>query len=157
MNEKKLKSDFLEDDILKKCKKLYSPGTKFMTMATIPKLEIIKGIVRWNSSGKWIVDDNDFVIYEKYSNKFAEIVEEPKFEEGRWYKNYNPPNYMKCNKVDSNYMYGVEYISDGVYDKRSSSNSSYSWDLKTQTLVTDLSEIQQFLPEGHVDLEKYLP
>ena len=77
------------------------------------------------------------------------IQEDPKFEAGKWYKNYNPPNYMKCDRIDSNYMYGGEYISNGIYNKHS--NSMYSWDLKTQTLVTDLEEIQEFLPEGHAD------
>lgn len=141
-------SDFLEDDILKKCKKLYFPGTKFMTMATIPKLEIIKGIVRWSSLGNWIVDDNDFVIYEKYSNKFAEIVES-KFEIGKWYKYNNKDNhYYKPSesKIIGSCVQTSEQIHTGVYK-----NTTNTWSSKDETKLADLSEIQEFLPEGHAD------
>lgn len=101
-----LASDFLEDDILEKCKKKYPPGTKFMTMAAIPKLETIKGIVRWSSSGIFIADDNDFVIYEKYSNRFAEIIEEAQFVK-ETVKEWYPGTYVVCIEY-----YGSSKIGD---------------------------------------------
>jgi len=146
-------------NILEQCKKKYLPGTKFMTMTNIPKLETIKGIVRWSSSGNLIVDDNDFIIYEKSSNKFAEIVEETRFKIGKWYKytreDIIQPIYAKYSSKQSvsNRFYYDEFISVNGYEK------GHDWSVLSvkPVLLTDLSEIQQYLPEGHVDKIKSIP
>lgn len=147
-------------NILEQCKKKYLPGTKFMTMANIPKLETIKGIVRWwSSSGNLIVDDNDFIIYEKSSNKFAEIVEETRFKIGKWYKytreDIIQPSYAKYSSKQSvsDRFYYDEFISVNGYKK------GHNWSFLSvkPVLLTDLSEIQQYLPEGHVDKIKSIP
>ena len=141
-------SDFLEDDILEQCKKKYPPGTKFMTMVAIPKLETIKGIVKWSSFGNFIADDNDFVIYEKSSNRFAEIVEN-KFEVGKWYKySYKNNHYFKpaVSGVIGENIKTLEEIHTGIYK-----NTTNTWSSTNETKLADLSEIQQYLPNGHLD------
>ena len=88
-----------------------------------------------------------------YINAGYEIIQASDFlqstsKTGRWYKAYdNPCHYMKSTKISDKYLDGNEYI-DG---NRKLEKGSFSWDLREATLLTDLSEIQQFLPSGHPD------
>ncbi len=71
------------------------------------------------------------------------------FEIGKWYKLKNYPNsYRRCcdSEIVDNRMKYDQGIVDGkfIYD-RSTTNMLFL------ELLTDLSEIQQYLPEGHID------
>ena len=85
---------------------------------------------------------------------FSEEKEESKFEVGKWYyfesyENRNP-NYAKCLIYERGYFNTKEWINKRV----NSFNGSGGWDknqMHNIRLLTDLSEIQQYLPDNHVD------
>jgi hypothetical protein len=75
----------------------------------------------------------------------------PKFEVGKWYKFKSMYNwYIKLNEISSNSITASEFINieDGQLKLNGLWNIEYLDSLK---LLTDLSEIQEFLPDGHVD------
>jgi len=88
----------------------------------------------------------------KPSTKEAyDLQNNSKFEVGKWYKNYHKaPHYMKCINFDTNYLYGNEYI-NLKHQVKQSGNCNWSWSSVGPELLTDLSEIQPFLPDGHPD------
>ena len=93
------------------------------------------------------------------ANKFIEKSEalktfkqEPMFEVGKWYKNIGKNNscYAKCKKFEN----GEFYISDIILPNKKYdiyTNSSYFDynNYKKAELLTDLTEIQPYLPDGH--------
>ena len=88
--------------------------------------------------------------------KYFEIVEDEKtfkFEEGKWYKfssyskNSNT-NYAKLEKFSGGIFYSKNWIHS---EKFNGSGSWYISSIFDPILLTDLSEIQQYLPEGHPD------
>ena len=92
-----------------------------------------------------------------YKNgKFAEKVEQSKFEVGKWYKfssyieNSNI-NYAKLKEIDVNFE-----ASDWILDKTYIGSAKWSLNqVFNPVLLTDLSEIQQYLSDTHPD--KMLP
>ena len=77
-----------------------------------------------------------------------EEVNKPQFQVGKWYK-YNDW-YIKYAKHRNGVWVSSEEISaEGKYLKASSTFGAYTDDAKI--LLTDLSEIQQYLPDGHED------
>ena len=93
----------------------------------------------------WI--NKGFTLYK--ANDFLEEV--PKFEEGKWYKVYN--TYTKFLTLQNNSLIlGSEHIYDNEHHMSEIKSGTWVFRLSDNPIVlTDLSEIQQFLPEGHVD------
>jgi len=73
------------------------------------------------------------------------------FEVGKWYKNVGSVNqfYVKFLRMEGSSMYGesIDMSSHNQYDKESMVTQYHD----SAILMTDLSEIQKYLPEGHVD------
>ncbi len=97
--------------------------------------------------------------YKKFELLLEDAVKEPQFEVGKWYK-YTGKHlsdgsyYAKYLKTDSdNKFHYSERVFNKVYDNITNWSASDS----NPVLLTDLSEIQQYLPDGHSDLLKYLP
>ena len=87
---------------------------------------------------------------------FEEKVEEnPKFIVGKWYfwtKHSNIPKGLKYIKAkslnDDDIVYNERINVDNTFENSKHDNCTFDSELK---LLTDLSEIQQYLPEGHPD------
>jgi len=75
---------------------------------------------------------------------------ETKFEKGKWYKDISSPTlYIKYNKAIKNNWFESD---EKIYDKIHKFLPNDNWRIKERNWVeTDLSEIQQYLPEGHSD------
>lgn len=140
-------SDFLEDDILEQCKKKYPIGTKYKC-AFYNDNEEVKTDFKTYDKGTTITDGSGG--YVCYKGNFAEIIEEPKFEVGKWYKySYKNNHYFKPleSKIIGKCVKTSEEIHTGIYK-----NTTNRWfSIKNETKLADLSEIQNILPEGHVD------
>lgn len=139
-------SDFLEDDILEQCKKKYPIGTKYKC-ALYNDNEEVKTDFKTYDKGTTITDGSGG--YVCYKGKFAEIIEEPKFEVGKWYKySYKNNHYFKpaVSGVIGENIKTLEEIHTGIYK-----NTTNTWFSKDETKLADLSEIQQYLPNGHLD------
>lgn len=101
---------------------------------------------------------NDGKSYELMPEGFKpEDLITTKFEVGKWYKG-KYGYYLKPIKIKGDYsLQGADYITDnGKYVF----NGSGEDDLNYWKLLTDLSEIQKYLPDGHVDKvveEKWIP
>ena len=83
------------------------------------------------------------------------------FEKEKWYK--NPGNFVgskatwaKFEKWKNDKFYFTEWITNGVYENKKS-HWCYSKLNKVYDALTDLTEIQQYLPLYHIDAQKYLP
>lgn len=82
------------------------------------------------------------------------LEEEPKFDEGKWYKNIGKDDkvYAKCKKFEKNCFYLSDHISKDKQYRLYTDGSYFSEkNYQNAELLTDLSEIQEFLPDGHVD------
>lgn len=93
------------------------------------------------------------------AGKYVEAPKRPKFEVGKWYKNLDSSEQWigKFEKQYSNTIDfgGYEFIDNvGEYHKISSLSYLYS---KNAIEITDLQEIQQYLPEGHPDRIDTIP
>lgn len=81
----------------------------------------------------------------------AQNSTKPKYEIGKWYENYPNDHYLKILKIEGNEIKGNAIGSMGTYVEE------WEWNLNTNTgkhvLLTDLSKIQQYLPDGHPDKE----
>jgi hypothetical protein len=91
--------------------------------------------------------------YLRYNEAWATIVEDEKidkFEVGKWYKR-DTGTYIKFLKLEDNVFVASEIIlySDLKHynEEGKFGNITYS----SYTLLTDLTEIQEYLPDGHVD------
>lgn len=93
--------------------------------------------------------------FKEFMDNFDKPVKEdkPKFEAGKWYKytreDIKEPNYAKysANQSVNDRFYYDEFISINGWKK------GHNWSILTvnPVLLTDLSEIQQYLPDGHED------
>jgi len=74
-----------------------------------------------------------------------------KFEVGKWYKVNN--EYTKFHSLGSEgVFYGVDHIYNDKYRKSIYDSPTYIFrKVDNPILLTDLSEIQQYLPDGHPD------
>lgn len=140
-------SDFLEDDILEQCNKKYPIGTKYRCPIGNTIVEV-KGKFFKGSTGNEFTDGYGGYVY--YEGKFAEIIEEEsKFEVGKWYKySYKNNHYFKPLEsiVLGKSVKTSEEIHTGIYK-----NTTNTWSSTNETKLADLSEIQQYLPNGHLD------
>ena len=75
--------------------------------------------------------------------------EKPEFEVGKWYDITNDLSkyYVKVNKIEGDTIIG-DFISSKLYR---GSGGFFIGKITKSRLLTDLSEIQQYLPDGHVD------
>lgn len=92
--------------------------------------------------------DSIIITFEQIIEDIPEKGEDkPKFEVGKWYK--KDGYYLKPKKIiGTNSQCNTEYISpEGKYR----ANNSGIDDLRTWELLADLTEIQQYLPDGHPD------
>lgn len=82
-------------------------------------------------------------------------VTKSKFEVGKWYKYVAHTTnvwYIKYQKTDSNGIFiASEYIDNRRIYKNNLNNFTCGEANSEKVLLTDLSEIQQYLPEGHPD------
>jgi len=143
----------------------YPIGTRYNDRGTVYTVESLN----WEESG---ISDMIFGESGKgcfyYKGKWAEIISKSdvnhpdksmvtsKFEVGKWYKiKQTKLAYRRCSnsKLDGLYMPYDERIED-IYQKTSGSCDSSNNRLQ---LVTDLSEIQAYLPEGHPDKTTWIP
>lgn len=96
------------------------------------------------------------ISFEQFLELYPEYKEEakPKFEIGKWYKNLGSDlcHIAKFSGWDGNTMKASEYIytkSNIPYCGLASDN--FTSDYKNAELLIDLSEIQEYLPDGHPD------
>lgn len=153
-----------KDALLEEAKRRYPIGTKFKSalkgdkhpFQTIVKeniyLDKVDGRqVIWNGDGCGFIYDDE---------NWAEIVEEPKvetkFEKGKWYyyehgENGKDKYYLKYDKHNSGKFYYIEYIKLMKNAKAIRQVSDVPFKFMYNIKEVPLSEIQQYLPDGHPD------
>lgn len=149
------------EELLEEAKKRYPIGTEFISALKCPdpakctvtghNVDKVQGrTIVWGGKQGFLYDDG----------KWAEIVSkpEPQYEVGKWYKVkwryldnpiYIKPTHIQNNTVacDGDNSIWISRPSEYIYR-----NSHYALkDLELLSQVTDLSEIQQYLPDGHPD------
>ena len=132
--------------------KWHKSTSSFIDNRTIESFKNINGVVGFLVSGTYEV----YLRAEGFK-EFAESFDKPKFEIGKWYKceGYNYAiKYLK--KEVRNSKYAIVYSDIITYDDRYESFPEGSTgvgyvDEGTWYELTDLSEIQQYLPDGHPD------
>jgi len=83
---------------------------------------------------------------------YVEKDTQPTFEIGKWYKYKNW--YLKLGSIEDNIFRASEQIDSLRFTEHSNFNAGFLDSEKV--LLTDLTEIQQYLPDGHVDkVKKY--
>lgn len=95
------------------------------------------------------IKEDKFVEYEEFMK-----VYKPQFIVGQWYKNIGKNNkaYAKCLKFNDNCFFLSDHIGHDKSYKLYTYGSYFSKEnYKEATLLTDLSEIQEFLPQDHPD------
>lgn len=157
---KTFQKELSKEEVLAKAKKDYPIGTKFKSLSKDKILEVIGDYFRW--SGKELILDSDSVkntdsAWIIYNGEWAEIISKPEFIVNKWYKLPNnfikkgsPIIYIKLLKIDSNnnQCYKEKIVKNKGYEILNYINS----DLNTKIeLLTDLTEIQEFLPSSHTD------
>lgn len=105
-----------------------------------------------------ITIDNGYQLNTQYQNKYYELMPigfnpeqeiKPQFELGKWYKTEKYNCYIKIKSYNED-----EVIGETVYSTRTYHGNDYFCNedyINNLRLLTDLSEIQKFLPHGHVD------
>lgn len=150
------------EELLEEAKIRYPIGTEFLSAlkycpdpakctVTGHSVDKVQGrTIVWGGKQGFLYDDG----------KWAEIISKPElqYEIGKWYKvkwrYLNNPIYIKPTNVEGNNIacngdnsIWISRPSEYIYH-----NSAYNPnDLKLLSKVTDLSEIQQYLPDGHPD------
>lgn len=139
-----------KEELLEEAKRKYPIGT-VIKLSNGSITEIKKNIYFDTAGDNIIWNDGYGRIYN--NGKWAEIVskpeEKPHFEVGKWYKS-NRNTYGKFLRIGnalSWYFITSERITNCGYSKDEYGfNNDKKWEL-----LTDLSEIQDYLPEGHSD------
>ena len=111
----------------------------------IEAFEILDGIVGFLVSGT----DRIHLRAEGFK-EFAEGFNKPQFEVGRWYKYNNWYIKYKRHDIEGIWESSEEIDNKGIYGQRIGVFGSKDFD-NEKVLLTDLSEIQQYLPDGHPD------
>ena len=79
----------------------------------------------------------------------------PKFEVGKWYKGQENNYYIKFSNVIKNGSYNFIYYSEKIYSKEYKLENGYWANNEFEKYAlenpVDINEIQQYLPESHVD------
>lgn len=90
------------------------------------------------------------------ANKYVDAPEKPKFEVGKWYSfdwlwkyaSYDRKTIIKVIEIDPSTVISSGYIRENQYRNGGGFNLKEIGNIKE---LTDLSEIQQYLPDGHED------
>ncbi|HPQ80055.1 MAG TPA: hypothetical protein PLG47_06345, partial [Candidatus Dojkabacteria bacterium] len=98
-------------------------------------------------------------VYDVETNKWAEVVSEPKkefkFEKGKWYKGKIDDHYIKFNYIenckDYNRLFYTERIYEGKFERCEESWANTEFEKFALSNSVSLEEIQQYLPDGHPD------
>lgn len=128
-------------ELISEVKSNHGPTQKYLynnlTQGTIDCLNLKMGGTPIGTSSKDNYLKNGYIVFS--ASDFLE--EEPEFEEGKWYKN-------KISETLYRNISRNEVIwSSGRFEENYSVKETFeNWEL-----LTDLSEIQQFLPKGHAD------
>jgi len=121
---------------------------QFINDRTIEHFKIIDEIVAFKVSGT----DSVYLKAEGFK-EFMDNFDKPKLQVNKWYKWFWKLNYSKITygKIDS-IGFDCFSVSEGIhYNNYSKINGYYFNDCENIELLTDLSEIQQYLPESHPD------
>lgn len=107
-------------------------------------------INRMGTASKEWYEQKGYIVYP--ASDF--LKENPQFDEGKWYKNIGKDDkaYAKCKKFEKNCFYLSDHISKDKQYRLYTDDSYFSEkNYQNAELLTDLSEIQQYLPDGHSD------
>ena len=130
----------IKELVIKNLKKVNGEDTKKLLDEALGKVDEIK---------------TQFPDIKSVTAQEARAIGESKFEVGKWYKNYGniEPHYMKCSNFDNSYLYGNEYIitKTKLHQIKGTRDCNWSWGNVGPVLLTDLSEISQYLPDDHPD------
>lgn len=109
-----------------------------------------------SGSSDYYFTDNQKNTEFKYSDIFPEesFKQEQQFIVGKWYKDEENKFYAKCLKFEYNRMFCNNHILTPTYYNITNYTfqTGYKWEL-----LTNLQEIQSFLPKGHEDLINTAP
>jgi hypothetical protein len=133
------------DKILKYNKRLYKSFDSNESYMLFGKLGDNSG------NGVFFIPYNEpgYTNYEFSDIIFPEEKEESKFIVGKWYK-YND-SYIKFKCLENNRFVASDDILHLKYDGSGGSYGKVNGYEYNYKLLTDLSEIQEYLPDGHVD------
>jgi len=121
---------------------------QFINDRTIEHFKIIDEIVAFKVS-----DTTSVYLKAEGFKEFMDNFDKPKLQVNKWYKWFWKLNYSKITygKIDS-IGFDCFTVSEGIhYNNYSKINGYYFNDCENIELLTDLSEIQQYLPEDHPD------
>jgi hypothetical protein len=168
-----------EDVLIEIAKTKYPVGTKFypVHLTQKEKYSIITDDSVFSNDGDtiysrvngcdWVSDKHlkygistfDRVVY--YEGKWADIITEesiekpqatPKYKIGKWYKNTKDGDYGKlCADVTKARFPCTEYIHSFGAGSYCSNGTHFDAEWMDDLIEADLSEIQKWLPDGHVD------
>jgi hypothetical protein len=134
--------------------------------------DFVQSKINYKFINKWIKNENNCINletknscadYSHYKSENYQILsfqewcdlngykmeKEVKFEVGKWYKSSEWPDFwIKCSNFNGNEISVNEVINIGEHIVK---NDKYTYLLDTYTQLTDLSKIQQYLPDGHPD------
>jgi hypothetical protein len=151
-----------KDALLEEAKRRYPVGTEFKAARRSRSKYIVKSLedFYWRDADNICTKRNgNGTVYSKESGtwKWAEIVskpvaKEPEFIVGKWYKSIGSNGWKRFLKlIGSNWYYTEEIYAYGSSFKHFFKNDHVVLPFTFEPL-TDLSEIQQYLPSGHPDL-----
>lgn len=149
-------------DLLEEAKRKYPVGTKFINHIFSDGIRVVRNGVFLEKGNTGNIHDKspESGNYVYYEGKWAEIVQndeeevtsqesKPNFIVGRWYKNLGSIGnwYGKYCEGDSLFPCSEYITNTKTYHNTECSFSFY----ENAVLLEDLSEIQQYLPDGHPD------
>ena len=114
---------------------------------TILSFKVLHGIIGFEVSGTV-----DVYLRAEGFKEFMESFNKPKFETGKWYK-YNDW-YLKLLRIREDNIFIASdtiWITENEYKDWSNQEFTCGQADKSKILLTDLSEIQPYLPDGHID------
>lgn len=123
----------------------------FINDRTIEHFKIIDGIVAFKVS-----NTGNVYLKAKGFKEFMDNFDKPKLQVNKWYKWFWKVNSkITYGKINSDSFFDSFNVSEGIHNNNYSKiNGYYFNDCENIELLTDLSEIQQYLPEGHPDKVK---
>ncbi len=154
------------EEMLEKARNDYPDGCVFRSAASGDQ-RTFNGAFKIEENGSIHVKTQESngikYVYDSTKNKWAEIIstpqpqedvtkmeKKPQFEVGKWYKGIGNDNFIaKYIKTD-----GFDFISDGFFihkNKYQSSTCNGRIGKYKNAVECPLSEIQQYLPDGHPD------
>lgn len=145
----------IEPDWVAIAKIKYPEGTTYICPFALKTRKLIVKDDTYELMGGSSINAGWDLGYLRYNEAWATIVEDEKvdkFEVGKWYKR-DTGTYIKFLKLEDNVFVASENIpcSDLKYYKVGGKFGDITDSSNTYTLLTDLTEIQKYLPDGHVD------